>query len=78
MNYVRAYLGQITSGEVVVSKKVARVYRKLVDDMGDMECPWEFDERRAEHAVAFIERFCKLRKLFQCFFWTVRPFATIL
>ena len=58
MNYVRAYLGQITSGEVVVSKKVARVYRKLVDDMGDMECPWEFDERRAEHAVAFIERFC--------------------
>lgn len=62
MNYVRAYLGQITSGEVVVSKKVARVYRKLVDDMGDMECPWEFDERRAEHAVAFIERFCKHSK----------------
>lgn len=62
MNYVRAYLGQIVSGEVVVSKKVERVYRKLVADMSDMECPWEFDERRADHAVIFIERFCKHSK----------------
>lgn len=62
MNYVRAYLGQIVSGEVVVSKKVERVYRKLVADMSDMECPWEFHERRADHAVIFIERFCKHSK----------------
>ena len=62
MNYVRAYYGQIVSGEVVVSKKVARVYRKLVDDMDDMACVWEFDDRRAEHAVFFIEKFCKHSK----------------
>lgn len=62
MNYVRAYYGQIASGEVTVSRKVARVYRKLVEDMDDPECPWEFDERKAEHAIYFIERFCKHSK----------------
>lgn len=62
MNYVRAYYGQIASGEVTVSRKVARVYRKLVDDMDAPECPWEFDERKAEHAIFFIERFCKHSK----------------
>lgn len=62
MNYVRAYYGQIVSREITVSKKVARVYRKLVEDMDDVDSVWEFDERRAEHAIFFIERFCRHSK----------------
>lgn len=62
MDYVKMYLDRIHSGEVVVSQKVARVYRKLVDDMNDPGCEWEFDERRANHAIFFIERFCKHSK----------------
>lgn len=62
MNYIREYYNQIESGQMVVSKKVARVYKKLVDDMDDEKCVWEFDEQRADHAIFFIEHFCRHSK----------------
>jgi phage terminase large subunit-like protein len=62
MNYVVAYHDAIRSGAVVTSRKVARVYEKLVQDLTDPACEWEYDERRADHAIFFIEKFCKHSK----------------
>ena len=59
MNYVKEYYQAIQQGDVVVSKKVERVYRFLVDQMNDPQCQYIFDERKADHAIIFIEHFCK-------------------
>jgi phage terminase large subunit-like protein len=62
MNPILEYWKQIESGKVVVSDKVRRVYRKLVADLNDPDSEWEYSEKRASHAIAFIERYCKHSK----------------
>ncbi len=62
MNYVKEYYRAIQQGDVVVSKKVERVYRFLVDQINDPQCQYIFDERKADHAIFFIEHFCKHSK----------------
>lgn len=62
MNHVKEYYRAIQQGDVVVSKKVERVYRFLVDQMNDPQCQYIFDERKADHAIFFIEHFCKHSK----------------
>lgn len=61
MNYIREYYNKIQSGEVVVSEKVSKVYKKLLDEI---EHPGKhiFDEKKAERPIEFIERFCKHSK----------------
>lgn len=58
-NPVREYWKQIESGAVVVSAKVRRVYQKLIADMEEPNCEWEYSEKRANHAIKFIEGYCK-------------------
>jgi len=62
MNPIFEYWQQIESGTVVVSDKVRRVYKKLVADLTDPNSEWEYDESRANHAITFIERYCKHSK----------------
>src|SRR5690554_7890097 len=52
----------IVSGEEVVSDKVRRVYKKLVDDIYDQNSEWEYNPKKANHAIEFIENFCKHSK----------------
>ena len=61
MNYIREYYNKILSGEVVVSEKVSKVYKKLLHEI---EHPGKhiFDEKKAERPIEFIERFCKHSK----------------
>lgn len=61
MNYIREYYNKIQSGEVVVSEKVSKVYKKLLHEI---EHPGKhiFDEKKAERPIEFIERFCKHSK----------------
>lgn len=61
-NPIIDYYNQITSGEVVVSDKVKRIYKKLVDDIFDTNSEYEYSPQRANHAIEFIENFCKHSK----------------
>ena len=62
MNPILEYWNKIQSGEEVVSDKVRRVYKKLVADLHDENSEYEYSEERANHAIEFIERFCKHSK----------------
>lgn len=61
-NPILDYWGKIESGEEVVSLKVRRVYKKLVDDLKNQEWEWEYSSKRANHAIEFFENFLKHSK----------------
>lgn len=61
MNWIRAYLDKIEAGEIVTSKRVRKVYARLVYDM-DNPGKYRFDEAKANRPIEFIERFCKHSK----------------
>ena len=60
-NPIREYYNAIQNGEVV-SDKVKRVYKKLIKDLDNKESEWEYSPKRANHAIEFIENFCKHSK----------------
>lgn len=62
MNYIKEYLTQIETGQIKTSKKVERVYFALVRDLENEQSKWVYNERKAEHAIVFIESFCKHSK----------------
>lgn len=62
MNPILEYWEQIESGQITVSRKVKRVYEKLVADLNNQNSEWEYNEKRANHAITFIERYCKHSK----------------
>lgn len=61
-NPIQMYHDEIMSGKVTVSAKVKRVYEKLVKDLNDEMSEWEYDPKRANHAIEFVENFCKHSK----------------
>lgn len=61
-NPILEYWNKIESGEEVVSLKVRRVYEKLVYDLTDETSEYEYDPRKANHIIEFIENFCKHSK----------------
>lgn len=62
MNSIIQYNTKIQSGEIVACKKIKQVYARLVDDIENPKEPWIFDQQKADHAVVFIERYCKHSK----------------
>lgn len=60
-NPIREYWQQIESGQVV-SDKIRRTYKKLVADLDDPNSEWEYSAPRANHAIDFVERFCRHSK----------------
>ena len=61
MNYVLEYWEAIESGKVLVSKRVYKQYKKLVEEIKNPD-KYIFDEARANKPIEFIERFCKHSK----------------
>lgn len=61
MNYVLEYWDAIEAGKVIVSKRVYRQYKRLVDEINTPD-KYIFDERKANKPIEFIERFCKHSK----------------
>ena len=61
-NPIRLYYDEIILKKVTVSVKVKRVYQKLVHDLDDEMSEWEYDPKRANHAIEFVENFCKHSK----------------
>lgn len=62
MNFIEEYYGQIKSGQIVVGKKIRRVYKRLVDNLRNKKYEYYFDEESANHAIQFIEEYCKHSK----------------
>ena len=61
MNYFFEYNTKIQNGEIITSDKVKRVYKRLVADILNGE-KFVFDEKKSNHAIEFIENFCKHSK----------------
>jgi phage terminase large subunit-like protein len=61
-NPILEYWGKIESGEEVVSLKVKRIYKKLAADVYDQDSEYEYNPKRANHAIEFIENYCKHSK----------------
>ena len=62
-NPIIEYWEKIESGEEVVSKKVRRIYRQLVHNiLHDETLEYEYRSNRANHAIEFIENYCKHSK----------------
>jgi len=60
-NPIREYWEQIKHG-LKVSRKVRLTYKKLNSDMRNKKCVWAYNPRKAQHAILFIEKFCKHSK----------------
>lgn len=61
-NPIIKYYKQIESSEVIVSRKVKRVYKELVDRLERKDWEYHYSPRHANHAIEFIENFCKHSK----------------
>ncbi len=62
MNYILEYLKAIENGEIITSKRVYKVYKKLADNMKNPDSRYIFDEKKAVRPIKFIEKFCKHSK----------------
>lgn len=61
-NPIREYWLKIESGEEVVSKKIYYTYQKLAKDIDDNDSEYFYSPARANHAIEFIENYCKHSK----------------
>lgn len=62
-NPIEKYWNQIESKEITVSLKIYITYKHIVNTViNNTESDWEYNHDKAEHAIEFIERFCKHSK----------------
>lgn len=61
MNYIKEYYSKLETGEIVTSKRVRKMYEKLVYNIDNPDA-FIFDEEKADRPIEFIERFCKHSK----------------
>ena len=61
-NYIIDYYKEIEKGNVVVSERVRKVYKNLVEDIKKSKGKWVFDLEVANRPVEFVESFCRQSK----------------
>jgi phage terminase large subunit-like protein len=61
-NPILEYYEKIETGKEIVSEKVRRIYKKLAADVYDTESIYEYDHKKGNHIIEFIENFCKHSK----------------
>lgn len=61
-NPILEYWNEIESGKVTVSIKVKATYKELVRIIYDKDSIWEYNSKRGNHSLEFIENFCKHSK----------------
>lgn len=61
-NPILDYFEQIESTAVVVSLKVYKVYKELCRIISDPQGEWEYNPKRANHAIEFVENYCRHSK----------------
>lgn len=60
-NTIRDYIMAIERGEVT-SQKVYKVYKEQIRLIDDPDSEWEYSPKRANHAIEFIENYCRHSK----------------
>lgn len=55
-NYIVEYHDKIERGQIIVGKWIKKIYKILVD--GIKSGDWDFDAKKANKAIQFIENFC--------------------
>ncbi len=63
MNAIEQYNELIQSGKIPACKKLKKVYGHIVANMHDPECPYIYNEKKANMAIDFIETFIHIPKL---------------
>ncbi len=64
-NPITEYWKEINKDEISknrVSNKVHKVYKELIRMMKDSNSEWEYDASKANHAIQFIETYCRHSK----------------
>lgn len=61
-NPILEYWREIETGKVIVGLKVRRIYEKLVKDIHNDSTVYEYSAKRANHAIEFIENYCRHSK----------------
>lgn len=61
-NPIYDYWEWMNDNRIKVSTKVYKTYEYIIKFLEDPDSEWEYDEKRANHAINFIERFCKHSK----------------
>jgi phage terminase large subunit-like protein len=56
VNYIVEYCDKIERGEIIAGKWIKKIYKILVD--GIKSGDWDFDAKKANKAIQFIENFC--------------------
>lgn len=58
-NPILQYWEAIESGQAIVGRKVRTLYKKLARDVIEAPGEYEYDASKADHAINFVERYCK-------------------
>lgn len=61
-NPIYNYWEWMNKNRIKVSTKVYKTYEYIISFLEDPDSEWEYDEKKANHAINFIERFCKHSK----------------
>lgn len=59
MNYIQEYIDEIEKGNIIVGRKIVKIYKRLLEESKDKSLPFYFDEEIGERPIIFIETFCK-------------------
>lgn len=59
MNYIQEYIDEIEKGNIIVGRKIIKIYKRLLEESKDKSLPFYFDEEIGERPIIFIETFCK-------------------
>ena len=59
LNYVKEYNEQLQSGKVVACTEIKSVYKRMCEEMNDNSFPFYFVPEMGEHAINFIEGYCR-------------------
>lgn len=62
VNPILEYNDKIKSGEIIACNKIKILYQHLADEITNPESKFEYNSKRANHAIDFIEKFCKHSK----------------
>lgn len=61
-NPILEYWQHIRKHKKTISLKVYKVYKELIRMLSDPDSEWEYDPEKANHAIEFVENYCKHSK----------------
>lgn len=59
MNYISKYLTEIDKGKISAPETIKAIYKRLENERKNDKFAYKFDPKLGEHAIYFIEKFCR-------------------